>query len=61
LFQFHVEVATRTQHRCETLKGQHKVRESKQPQDCNEKKCANPTATNETKPKRLKPQNLLHK
>jgi len=29
------------------------VRESKQPQDCNDKKRADPTATNRTKPKRL--------
>jgi len=35
------------------LKGQHNVRGSKQPQDCNEKKRADPTVTNKTKPKRL--------
>ena len=33
--------------RCESLKGQNKVRESKQPQDCNENR-ADPTATNIT-------------
>ena len=39
--------------RCETLEGLHMIRENKQPQDCNNKKRADPTATNETKPKRL--------
>jgi len=54
--------------RCETWKGQHKVRESKQPQDCNEKTAqSQPRQIKQNQNvllnymQRLKPQNLLLK